>query len=588
MIETQIPQNKKQPSLFTLTQRLCDLYRPYFGMQGKKFWRSAAFVTMLTFNILSALTGILINSTMDTFLGVLGLPNAVTYAAYFSALGYFVGAILIACTLNFIATAAASWLAESLSFTLNKKFAKNWLSSKAYYGVEFMTSKKSALDPAQIMSHDNPELSNDAIEIINTLIMVTGNCLVGLYGLYILSVPLTFTIMTTTITIPAFMMLSTLVYAVGYNFITSRAGASLSAKLKIIKKNDADYDHQIAHVNNHAEEIAFKEGANFESLSLLEILQRNRVAQKAIIRIRSTLAIFNQFHMECSQFVSYILASPSIISGNMNLSAMFQISGHFQNVVRFFTFRSENFDKIERCNVNLEKIEKLQAELANWNQFQTENPSTLKFMPFNTAENENIYIRNFSINIPEKETPILQNFNARIRRGAFNLIEAPSGTGKTTALRAIAGLNPLTEGEIIGLPQKRHFIPSLPYFPYGKTLAQAILYPSKTPATQAQLQKMRRLMEEFRLEPSKIDLLEKVQDWYSGIFSDGQRKRIMIIAAIMAEPEVLFMDEPTRGLGEADQDLAYAKLREYLPNTTMIETNHNPSPNMEYERIQLR
>ena len=50
---------------------------------------------------------------------------------------------------------------------------------------------------------------------------------------------------------------------------------------------------------------------------------------------------------------------------------------------------------------------------------------------------------------PGSKAPVMENFNLTIKEGSFTVLLGPSGCGKTTALRMIAGLEDVTDGQIL-------------------------------------------------------------------------------------------------------------------------------------------
>lgn len=147
-----------------------------------------------------------------------------------------------------------------------------------------------------------------------------------------------------------------------------------------------------------------------------------------------------------------------------------------------------------------------------------------------------------------------------------------SGAGKTTLIRAMAGLQPIESGEIINLPEDTIFIPSEPYFPQNKTLIDAILYPNNGPATPKQVLKIKELMLAMGFKSDKIALLYQVKDWNDPHnLSKGQKMRIMIIRALLKEPSCIVMDEATNG---NDKKIKEKILELLLKIPTTIFTDH--------------
>lgn len=158
---------------------------------------------------------------------------------------------------------------------------------------------------------------------------------------------------------------------------------------------------------------------------------------------------------------------------------------------------------------------------------------------------------------------ILDNVDLTIYRGEALGIIGPSGTGKSTILRIIAGLLPPDSGEVYVLGKKREGWVDDIADPIGVAMVfqQAALFDSLTVTenigfllyqhTKLPTQKIKQLVAE------KLEMvgLPNIGDRYPAELSGGMRKRVSFARAIMPNPEnprdnpeVILYDEPTAGL----------------------------------------
>lgn len=158
---------------------------------------------------------------------------------------------------------------------------------------------------------------------------------------------------------------------------------------------------------------------------------------------------------------------------------------------------------------------------------------------------------------------ILDQADLTIHRGDALAIIGPSGTGKSTILRIIAGLEAPDAGEIYVDGQKRiGLIDDAPDpIGIGMVFQQSALFDSLTVGENVGflLYQHSRLKEDRikKLVEEKLDMvgLPGVADLYPSELSGGMRKRVSFARAIMANPErqqdnpeVILYDEPTAGL----------------------------------------
>ncbi len=158
---------------------------------------------------------------------------------------------------------------------------------------------------------------------------------------------------------------------------------------------------------------------------------------------------------------------------------------------------------------------------------------------------------------------VLDRVNLKIYRGEALVIIGPSGTGKSTILRMIAGLLPIDKGNIYINGQKRKGLIEDGEDPIGISMVfqQAALFDSLTVEQNVGFSlyqhsnlsnnKIKQLVDE------KLDMvgLSGTNDKYPSELSGGMRKRVSFARAIMSNPEdaksrpeVILYDEPTAGL----------------------------------------
>lgn len=153
-----------------------------------------------------------------------------------------------------------------------------------------------------------------------------------------------------------------------------------------------------------------------------------------------------------------------------------------------------------------------------------------------------------------KDREILSNFNLSVEEGKILAIVGPSGGGKTTLLRMLAGLETIDSGEVIyngeNLPldelEKRNLLgfvfQDFQLFPHLTVLENLVLSPIHTMGVDKEVaeKKARKLL---------ISLgLEKQIDSYPNFLSGGQKQRVALARAMMIEPKIIGYDEPTSAL----------------------------------------
>jgi ABC-type uncharacterized transport system fused permease/ATPase subunit len=157
-----------------------------------------------------------------------------------------------------------------------------------------------------------------------------------------------------------------------------------------------------------------------------------------------------------------------------------------------------------------------------------------------------------------------------IKPGSRWIVRGPSGSEKSTLMRAMATLWPFGAGKISRPARRQLFLPQKSYLPIG-TLKEILCYPSESAAfTDDQCRHALQLCRLSQLG----ERLDRAADW-SRQLSPGEQQRIAIARVLLQRPDFLFLDEATNALDGESESAIYGLLFRQLSHTAIVSISHN-------------
>jgi lipooligosaccharide transport system ATP-binding protein len=164
------------------------------------------------------------------------------------------------------------------------------------------------------------------------------------------------------------------------------------------------------------------------------------------------------------------------------------------------------------------------------------------------------------------------------KRECFGFL-GPNGAGKTTTMRMIATSSPPTGGElsILGMPVERgrEIRRRLGVVPQENNLDEEVSVVDNLLIYARYFDIPRRIARPTADELLHFVALQDKRDWRIDRLSGGMKRRLLVARALMNEPDVLILDEPTTGLDPQARHLVWEKLRSLKrQGVTLLLTTH--------------
>jgi len=183
------------------------------------------------------------------------------------------------------------------------------------------------------------------------------------------------------------------------------------------------------------------------------------------------------------------------------------------------------------------------------------------------SEVRGLDVRKVTLRLPDGNE-LWKDLSFSLKEGQRLIVNGSSGVGKSTLVRALAGLWQDGDGEI-RCPESTIFLSQEPYLPVG-SLRRILTFPAEfgTFSDDAVLQAARQAQLGSTLERYDLD---EVQDW-EAVLSRGEQQRCTLCRAMLMKPELLVLDEATSALGPEQEASLYDELEAPL----IVSISHRP------------
>jgi putative ATP-binding cassette transporter len=598
------------------------LTKPYWASDEK--WSAwALLLAIITLNLGTVYITVLINQWNNAFYDALQELN---FQKFFQQMGVFT----VLATIYIIIAVYSLYLTQMLQIRwrrwLTRRFLGSWLSNRTYYRMQFAPKTD---NPDQRISEDLDQFTSYALRLslgLFTSVVTLGSFIVILWGL---SGPAAIPLGSWGVLhIPGYLVWAALIYAGIGTWLTVKIGRPLVGLNFAQQRFEADFRFSLMRVRENAESVAFYEGESAE-LGIFNKRFKHVFANFwEIMKRQKRLTWFTAGYSQVAIIFPIVAAAPRFFAKQILLGGLMQIVNAFSSVQTSLSFIITSYTDIATWQAITNRLSGFQEDLSwsaprlrgrqkrhPWSAASLARPTEATPMErcvaceaegvatpvdpclagepeagtqdndrpnqikFNQG-NAGLTVDQLDINLPDG-TPLLRGIKTSVHQGEALLITGSSGTGKSTLLRAIAGLWPFGQGEVGLGPSPMLFLPQRPYLPLG-SLAEVIHYPRTLESMESNTVILDAL-NRVGLQKLAADI-DVVDDW-SKRLSLGEQQRLAFARLLLIRPALVFLDEATSALDEKSEATLYRMLRNAFWRPAIVSVGHRSTLIQFHDRI---
>lgn len=450
---------------------------------------------------------------------------------------------------------------------LTNKFVARWLKDRGYYYLEQFDGRVD--NPDQRIQEDVGALVNFSIDLSIGLVSAITTFFAFIYILWQLSGDFSIPFgRYGTMHIPGYLVWVGLIYASLGTFFTFKIGKPLVGLNFEQQRREANFRYAAMDLRSHAEHVALYRGEHQQKNILRRMFDRVLDNYFLIILRQKMLLWFTAGYNQVAVILPLAVALPNYFDKVFLLGGLMQSLQAFGKVQDSLSYLVTSYNQI----ANWQAIARRLTTFVNHLTDIDEKTSEANHLVRGKHEENSIVTKDINIQTPRNET-LLSNMNTTFKHGQNYLLKGPSGVGKSTFVRTIAGIWPYASGSIL-LPQNKKvmYLPQKSYMPIG-TLYDAILFPDGH--IEINLEEMKNILAQTRLT-NLIPRLQETTAW-SEQLSPGEQQRIAFARILLQKPDWVFLDESTSMLDLKNEEYMYQLLQKHLPHCSIVSVGHRPS-----------
>jgi len=363
-------------------------------------------------------------------------------------------------------------------------------------------------------------------------------------------------------------------YALVSSFIAATVfGPRLVALNFAQLQREANFRFNLVRLRENAESIAFYGGDAREMSTLRRVFDAVFRNYQRVLRWQFKLNLFQYAHKFLTIVLPSVIIAGDVLSGELEVGRAIQAAGAFAAILSALTVIVEHFEALSRFGASIDRLYGF-SEILDQQATLPAGEHDDGVGQIHTAPAAELAIEQLTVLTPQREHLLIRELTLAVPPGQGLLIVGPSGGGKSSLLRVLAGLWNTGSGRVrrpaVG---EMLFLPQHPYLPLGDLRCQ-LLYPH----TEREISDAELLLWLDRVNlpalAERVGGLGAELDW-AKVLSVGEQQRLAFARALLAKPRYVLLDEATSALDGVNEALLYQQLAGL--SITPISVSHHPA-----------
>lgn len=315
---------------------------------------------------------------------------------------------------------------------------------------------------------------------------------------------------------------------------------------------EADFRYSLVHVRDNTESIAFYQGEKPEHARIAGCFRNVLKNFGLLIGWQRNLSFFTTAYDYLPVVLPYLVLFPKYFAGEIEYGDMVQANFAFVQVNRALSLIVSQIEQITSFAAGVERLSTFSEALA---------PDGERLPGIRSEDADRFDLAHVTLLTPNRARTLIRDLSVTLERTDSLAIVGQSGVGKSSLLRAIAGLWTQGEGVVQRPPLDRvFFLPQKPYMLLG-TLRDQLLYPRIE--REVSDDELRTALRTVRLEnlPERVGGFDVELDW-ADVLSLGEQQRLAFARLLIHQPGFAVLDEATSALDMQNEANLYGKLKE--------------------------